>query len=82
MAGDVTPTSSNASLTQPILIRLLIGFGGVYIALAIALRRPLRALAIEGIAAIGLWAVYAGRFAFDDPARLRWRWAGFRCTTG
>jgi lysophospholipase L1-like esterase len=70
MAGDQAPASSNASRTQPIIIRLLIGLVGVYIPLVVAIRRPLRAAMIEGLATMGLWALYAGRFAFDDPRTL------------
>lgn len=60
----------NTSRTEPVIVRLLIGLVGIYTALAIALRRLLWALAIEGVATIWLWALQAGRFAFDDPRML------------
>jgi lysophospholipase L1-like esterase len=63
-------SASNTSRTRPVIVRLLIGLVGVYVALALVLRRPLRALVIESLATIALWVLYAVRFAFDDPRTL------------
>ena len=70
MPLDRGSSESNLSQTRAIIIRLLIGSSVVYVTLAIVLRRPLRALAIESVATIVLWAVYAGRFAFDHPRTI------------
>jgi lysophospholipase L1-like esterase len=59
-----------ASRTKVVLSRALVILLGTYVLLALVTGRPLRSLAFELIGVIILWALYAGRFAFEAPLML------------
>jgi lysophospholipase L1-like esterase len=52
------------------MTRAVIGLLGVYLILAFATSSPLRALALEAVGLLALWAVYVARFTLDDPRAL------------
>jgi|HubBroStandDraft_1064217.scaffolds.fasta_scaffold01143_12 lysophospholipase L1-like esterase len=58
------------SRTRAVLSGVPLILLGMYLLLALATGRPLRALAVELIGVITLWAIYAGRFAFNAPLVL------------
>jgi lysophospholipase L1-like esterase len=52
------------------MTRTVVGLLGVYLILVFATSSPLRALALEAVGLLALWALYVARFTLDDPRAL------------
>lgn len=63
-------TTSSRGPTGPLLIRLGLVLGVVYVVLVAVTRRPGFSLGIELGSVMALWLLYAGRFASDAPGAL------------
>src|SRR2546423_15152427 len=58
------------SPTGPILVRIGLALGAIYLVLLAATRRPAFSLALELASVVVLWVLYVVRFAFDTPRAL------------